>query len=65
VVNVAEKVHFNASGVIKKVNANEPLMKCRNSIADTKTERSLLTREESGGYLFIVQMVSGIEAARA
>ena len=45
------------------MNANEPLMKCRNSIDDTKTERSLLTRDESGGYLFTVQMVSGIEVA--
>jgi hypothetical protein len=65
VVNVAEKVYFSTSGVIKKVNANEPLMKCRNSRDGAKTERSLLTRDQSGGNLFTVQMASGIEAARA
>lgn len=62
-VNVAEKVRLNASGEIKKMNANEPLMKCRNSIGDVETEGSLLTRDKSGGYLSTVQAASGIEAA--
>jgi hypothetical protein len=65
VVNVAEKARTIASGEVKKVNANEPLMKCRKRIQDIKTERVSLTREKSGGDLFTAQAVSGMKAARA
>lgn len=54
-----------ASGEVKKVNENEPLMKCRKRNSDIKTEGVSLTRDKSGGNLITAQAVSGIEAARA
>jgi hypothetical protein len=65
VVNVVEKARTIASGEVKKVNANEPLMKCRKRIKDIETERGSLTRDKSGGNLFTAQAVSGMKAARA
>jgi hypothetical protein len=65
VVNVAEKARTIASGEVKKVNENEPLMKCRKRINDIETERGSLTRDKSEGNLFTAQAVSGMKAARA
>jgi len=65
VVSVAEKAQTIASGEVKKVNANEPLMKCRKRSSDIETEGVLLTRDKSGGNLSTAQAVSGMKAARA
>ena len=48
-----------------KANVSEPLMKCRNALDDIETKFYLLTWDEPGGCLFIGQVVSGMEAARA
>ena len=48
---------------IKETNASEPLMKCRNSIGEIKTEGFRHFRDKSGGNLLTARMVSGIKAA--
>jgi hypothetical protein len=48
-----------------KANESEPQLKCRNAIDDIETGFQLLAWDESGGCLFIGQMVSGMYAARA
>jgi hypothetical protein len=48
---------------IKETNASEPLMKCRNSMDEIKTEGFRHFREEFGGNLLTARMVSGIKAA--
>jgi hypothetical protein len=40
-------------------------MTCRNLRDDAKTECVILARDESGGCLFIAQVVSGMKVARA
>jgi len=48
-----------------KANESKPWMTCRNVIDDIKSGSAFLTRDEPGGSLFIGQVVSGINAARA
>lgn len=48
---------------IRETNASEPLMKCRNSIGDIKTEGFRHFRDKSGGNLLIAQVVSGMKVA--
>jgi hypothetical protein len=48
-----------------KANVSEPRMKCRNALDDIETKSYLLTCDEPGGSLFIGQVVSGMNAARA
>jgi hypothetical protein len=48
-----------------KANESEPQVKCRKAVDDIKTGGLLLSRDESGGCLFIGQTVSGMYAARA
>ena len=40
-------------------------MTCRKFMDDIKTEGAIHSREQSGGYLFTAQAVSGIKVARA
>jgi len=62
---VGEGVPLSASGDPMKANESEPLMTCRNAVDDIKTGYVSLSRDEPGGCLFIGQVVSGMEAARA
>jgi hypothetical protein len=48
-----------------KANESEPQVKCRKALDDIKTGGLLLSRDKSGGCLFIGQTVSGMYAARA
>jgi len=48
-----------------KANESKPLMTCRKALDDIKTGYVSLSRDEPGGCLFIDQVVSGMEAARA
>jgi hypothetical protein len=48
---------------IRKTNASEPLMKCRDLGSDIETGVSMQSRDEPGGCPFTGQAVSGIEAA--
>src|ERR1700694_5788217 len=48
-----------------KANVSEPRMTLRDGLDDIKTRSASLIWDESGGCLFIAQMVSGIDAARA
>jgi hypothetical protein len=48
-----------------KASESEPQMKCRNALDDIKSGQCSLSRDESGGCLFIDQVVSGMHAARA
>jgi len=48
-----------------KANESEPQVSCREAVDDIKTGSWSLPRDESGGCLFIGQMVSGMYAARA
>jgi hypothetical protein len=48
-----------------KANESEPQMTCRNALDDIKSGSVMLTRDEPGGCLFIGQVVSGMDAARA
>jgi hypothetical protein len=48
-----------------KANESKPLMTCRNALDDIETGYASLSRDEPGGCLFIDQVVSGMEAARA
>jgi hypothetical protein len=48
-----------------KANESEPQVSCRKAVDDIETEACALLRDESGGCLFIGQMVSGMYAARA
>ncbi len=65
VVSVTEKAHEMRQVGTEKANVSEPLLKCRKRIDDIKTGVQLLSRDESGGYLFTAQVVSGIKVARA
>ena len=65
VVSVAEKARTIASGEVKKVNANEPLMRRRKRSNGIKTEGESLTRDKSESNLFAAQTVPGGKAARA
>ena len=49
---------------VKKANASEPLMKCRNVSDDAKTEVCFCPRDEPGGDLLTAQVVSAEVAAR-
>ena len=62
-VSVAEKARTIVSGVVKEMNANKLLMKCRKRIEDIKTEGVSLTRDKFGGNLLTAQMVSGMKVA--
>ena len=46
-----------------ETNTSEPLTKCRKRRDVIKTRGESLTWDESGGYLFTVQTVAGMEAA--
>lgn len=48
-----------------KANESEPQVKCRKALDDIKSGLVSWLRDESGGCLFIGQMVSGMYAARA
>jgi hypothetical protein len=48
-----------------KANVSKPWITCRNGVDDIKSGSVLLTRDEPGGCLFIDQVVSGMNAARA
>jgi hypothetical protein len=48
-----------------KASESEPQMKCRNALDDIKSGECSFSRDESGGCLFIDQVVSGMHAARA
>jgi hypothetical protein len=48
-----------------KANESEPQVSCRKAVDDIETGACSLFRDESGGCLFIGQMVSGMYAARA
>jgi hypothetical protein len=48
-----------------KANESEPQVSWRKAVDDIETGAQLLPRDESGGCLFIGQMVSGMYAARA
>jgi len=52
VVSVTEKAHEMRQVGTEKANVSEPLLKCRKRIDDIKTGVQLLSRDESGGYLF-------------
>jgi hypothetical protein len=63
VVSVEEKAHMMRQMGIGKANASEPLMKRRNSLDGIKTGAIEWVRDESGGYPFTGQAVSGVQAA--
>jgi hypothetical protein len=65
VVSVAEKAHEMCQVRTEKANVSEPLLTCRKRSDGIKTRVQLLPWEESGGCLFIGQMVSGMKVARA
>jgi hypothetical protein len=46
-----------------ETNTSEPLIKCRKRRDVIKTGRVSLARDKSGGNLFTVQTVAGMEAA--
>jgi hypothetical protein len=46
-----------------ETNTREPLIKCRKRKNVIKTGRLSLARDKSGGNLFTVQVVTGMEAA--
>jgi hypothetical protein len=46
-----------------ETNTSEPLIKCRKRRDAIKTGRKSLARDKSGGNLFTVQVVAGMEAA--
>ena len=46
-----------------ETNTDEPLIKCRKRRDVIKTGGVSLTRDKSGGNLFTVQAVAGMEAA--
>jgi hypothetical protein len=48
-----------------KANESKPQMTCRNALDDIKNGYVMWTRDEPGGCLFIGQVVSGMEVARA
>jgi hypothetical protein len=48
-----------------KANESKPQMTCRNALDDIKTKLAFLAWDEPGGCLFIDQVVSGMDAARA
>jgi hypothetical protein len=48
-----------------KANESKPQVTCRNALDDIETGLGSLARDEPGGCLFIDQVVSGMNAARA
>ena len=48
-----------------KANESEPSLTCRNVLDGIKSGFACVTRDESGEFLFIGQVVSGMEVARA
>ncbi len=63
-VSVKEKAWIKLSQVrIQEMNVSEPLLKCRKSMNDVKTEGWKLTQEERKGNLSTACVASGIEAA--
>ena len=48
---------------VRETNANEPLMTHRNSMEGTKTGVALRLREQRGGNLLTVRVVSGVQEA--
>jgi hypothetical protein len=46
-----------------ETNTSEPLIKCRKRRNVIKTGRESLARDKSGGNLFTVQVVTGMEVA--
>jgi len=46
-----------------ETNTSEPLIKCRKRRDAIETRGASLTWDKSGGYLFTVQTVAGMEAA--
>ncbi len=64
-VSVAEKAYLMRQMRTEKANVSEPLRTCRKRSDDIETRVQLLPWDESGGCLFIGQMVSGMKVARA
>ena len=63
-VNVTVKSRDKSRHVwIRETNESEPLIKCRKRRDVIKTGRESLARDKSGGNLFTVQAVAGIQAA--
>jgi hypothetical protein len=64
VVSVTEKAKLDfVRCVPMETNTSEPLIRCRKRRDVIKTGRESLARDKSGGNLFTVQMVTGMEAA--
>lgn len=64
VVSVTEKAKLDfVRCVPMETNTSEPLIRCRKRRDVIKTGRESLARDKSGGNLFTVQMVAGMEAA--
>jgi hypothetical protein len=62
---VTEKAYLIRQVRTGKANVSEPLLKCRKRSDDIETRVQLLPWDESGGCLFIGQVVSGMKVARA
>ena len=62
VVSVRKRRRKSRQVGIRKANASEPLMKCREKETTSKPG-SMQSRDEPGGCPFIGQVVSGMQAA--
>ena len=63
-VSVEEKALQRQGQVgIRETNTSEPLITCRKRRDVIKTRGESLTWDKSGGHLFTVQAVAGMEAA--
>ena len=64
VVSVTEKARLDLVRCVPmETNTSEPLITCRKRRDVIKTGRKSLARDKSGGNLFTVQVVAGMEAA--
>lgn len=51
VISVQEKLHLMQQVRVMKINENESLLTCRESLNDAKTKRGALGWDKAGGYL--------------
>lgn len=64
VVSVTEKARQDLVRYVPmETNTSEPLITCRKRRDAIKTGTESLARDKSGGHLFTVQAVTGMEAA--
>ena len=63
VVNVMEKAVINCQVSTGKMNENEPLKTCRNSLNESKTKLVLLVWDKLSGNLGTGSILSGIHVA--